>query len=239
MAKTYKNAKDALAAAGRADPKATKHVFVLMDESGSMSGLEESVTTGCNEFIHAFKDDADARIWLAWFDQSPGEARTRFKIKGEAAASVAQLKPSDYVPRGMTPLNDAIADAVAALDSAIDEGDVVFLAVITDGMENASEHSDSSIKQLLEQREQDGWGVVLIGANQDTAATAASRGMVKPGQAFDFDATELKVTATMRSASKIAKLRLEHGAGRSGKDRYDRAVAEEHARRGGRLDEDE
>lgn len=239
MAKTYENARDALAAAAESDPKATRHVFVLMDESGSMSGLEESVTTGCNEFIHAFKDDEDARIWLAWFDQSPGEPRTRFKIKGEPAAHVAPLAPTDYAPRGMTPLNDAIADAVAALDGATGEDDVVFLAVITDGMENASEHSDASIAELLEQREQDGWGVVLIGANQDTTSAAANRGMVKPGQAFDFDATELKVTATMRSASKIAKLRLAHGAGRAGKERYDRAVADEHARRRGRLDEDD
>src|SRR3954453_3012492 len=117
MPKIQKSAKSALSSAKIADKAGAKQVFVLMDESGSMQGLEKEVTTGWNEFIHALKDDADAKIWLAWFDSSPGEPRPRVKVKGIAAKDVEQLKPADYEPRGMTPLNDSISDVVTTLDA--------------------------------------------------------------------------------------------------------------------------
>jgi uncharacterized protein with von Willebrand factor type A (vWA) domain len=215
-----------------------KHVFVLMDESGSMDGLEESVTTGCNEMIHKFRNDKDARIWLAWFDKSPGARRTRLKIRGEKAGEVSQLKPSDYRPRGLTPLNDAIADAVAMLDAAAGEEDVVFLSIITDGFENASEHSTASIKQLLMQREEQGWGIVLIGANQNTVETAAEFGMDRPGRAFNFDADEQSVRASMRNVSKVAEYRTKREAGKKGLEEYDKEVAELFMKDGGKLDRD-
>lgn len=237
MSRKFKTAKDAVGAATKHTGSSAKHVFVLMDESGSMRGLEEAVTTGCNEFIHEFKDDEQARVWLAWFDKSPGSPRTRVEVRGLPAATVEQLTPDDYNPRGMTPLNDAIADSVAVLDAAVGEEEVVFLAIVTDGLENASEHSTESIRELLTAREEAGWGVVFVGANQDTKETAARFGMYKPGRAFDFDADIVSVRASMRGISDVAKLRTKQAPGRRGRERYDRLVEMEYAKKRGRLDD--
>jgi uncharacterized protein YegL len=240
MTKIYKTAKEALAA-GKANSseKSTKHVFVLMDESGSMSGLEEAVTTGCNEFIHEFKDDADAKIWLSWFDETPGEPRTRFKVRGVQAGEVEKLTAADYNPRGATPLNDAIADAVDALDAEAGKDDIVFLAVITDGMENASEHSTESIKNVLEKREQAGWAVVFIGADHDVTAAASARGMHKAGRAFSFDKSGKGVESSIINVAAIAKIRLASEPGADGLADYDERVAAEHESRGGRIDDED
>lgn len=237
MSRTVNSAKEAFKTANEKSANGSKHVFVLIDESGSMDGLQEPVTTGCNELIHEFKDDPSVRIWLAWFDESPGEPRTRFRVKGLPASEVAQLMPSDYNPRGLTPLNDAIADAVAALDSATGKHDVVFLAIFTDGLENASEHSTASIKTLLEQCEAAGWGIVFVGANQDTVKTAAQFGMRKRGRAFDFDANEQSVRRSMRGVSAVMKMRIDKSVGADGLHAYDEEVAAEYTRRGGRLDD--
>lgn len=204
-----------------------------------MSGLEEAVTTGCNEFIYSFAEDPDAKIWLAWFDHSPGQDRTRFKVRGETAAGVKHLAPGDYSPRGTTPLNDAIADTVAALDAAADDDENVFLAIITDGYENASEHSTESIRRLLSAREEKGWGILFLGANQNAAETAAEFGLVKPGRAFNFDASDEKVRTSMKNVSDVAKMRLAKDAGVAGRELYDEEIAAVHERRGGRIDEDE
>lgn len=236
MSKYVKSAEEAIKASRAAESKGNKHVFILMDESGSMGGLEEAVTTGCNEFIFEFKDEPDVRIWLAWFDKSPARPRTRFKVKGKTAAEVEQLAPGDYRPCGMTPLNDAIADSVAALDAATSEDDVVFLAIFTDGRENASEHSTESIKQLLERREKAGWGIVFVGANQNTVETAAKFGMRKGGRAFNFDADRESIRSTMEMTSYLMRMRFEKEAGLLGLSEYDKEVAIEHARRQGRLD---
>jgi hypothetical protein len=233
------DAQKAFANNAKAQSKGSKHVFVLMDESGSMSGLEEAVTTGCNEFIHSFAEDPDAKIWLAWFDHSPGQDRTRFKVRGEVAADVQHLGPGDYSPRGTTPLNDAIADTVAALDAAAGDDENVFLAIITDGYENASEHSTESIRRLLSAREEKGWGIVFLGANQNAVQTAAEFGMTKPGRAFNFDASDEKVRTSMKNVSDVAKLRMEKEAGLAGRELYDEEVAAEFARRGGRIDGEE
>lgn len=215
---------------------AKKHVFVLMDESGSMRGLEEAVTSGCNEFIHSFAEDAQARLWLAWFDQSPGEELVRMPVKGKPAAEVEQLTARNYNPRGMTPLNDAISTAVTTLDAVAGEDDVVFLAIITDGMENASETSTATVKQLLSAREEAGWGIVFIGANQDAVETAAGLGMVKPGQAFNFSADRMSVSQTMIAVKDLAVERSRHRAGKDGLDNYDIEAEKLFRDGGGRLD---
>lgn len=224
MPKINKNAKDAIEEFKTEPRPGVKHLFVLMDESGSMRGLEEHVVTGCNEFIHNFADDPGARVWLAWFDRSPGEQRTRVKLHGVPAPEATPLTPGDYNPRGRTPLNDAIADAVGLLDKVAGPDEVVFLAIITDGMENASETSTETIKQLLVAREAAGWGIVFVGANQDTAHTAAARGMHKPSRSRDFRADPAGVREAMREVSGMARSRSQYAAGVEGLEAFDREV---------------
>jgi hypothetical protein len=69
--------------------------------------------------------------------------------------------------------------------------------------------------------------------------TAAEFGMVKPGRAFNFDASDEKVRNSMKNVSDVAKMRMEKEAGLVGLKLYDEEVAAEYTRRGGRIDGDD
>ena len=212
MAKTKEKEKDpAIKAAKKAAKKTgTIHLMILMDESGSMMGLEEAVVTGCNEFLHSFKDNDDCKAWIAMFDAHPGNDRTRFKIKGKKIADAKELAIEDYNPRGMTPLNDAILDSLTALDKKVGKDETVFMAIITDGYENASEASAQTVKDTIAKYEERGWGFVYLGANQNAEAASASIGLGKKGQAFNFNATKGGVTSTSRFAGAAAATHTEN-----------------------------
>lgn len=49
-----------------------------------------------------------------------------------------------------------------------------------------------------------GWGLVFVGANQDTAETARNYGMHEPGAAFDFDSAPQSVSASLRTVRTAA-----------------------------------
>jgi Mg-chelatase subunit ChlD len=206
MAKTKTKKDETSSAAKDAAKKQTGnvHLFILMDESGSMSGLEEAVVTGCNEFLHAFKDNKKARAWLGFFDWEPGEPRLRLKVEGKKVADVKKLVHGDYQPRGMTPLNDAIMDALEKLDDAVKEDESAFLAIITDGYENKSEASLEAVKKALSKREKKGWGFVYIGATGDAEAVAAGYGLAGKGQSFNFSATRGGVRGMSSSVTNLA-----------------------------------
>lgn len=209
--------KDAKKAAKDAKKKGTGkvHLAVLMDESGSMNGKQEAVTTGCNEFLHTFRKNKQARAWLAMFDDHPGEDACRIKVKAKKIADVKDLTIGDYTPRGMTPLNDAILHLLSALDKKVADDETVFMAIITDGLENASEADAATVAAAIKRYEKKGWGFVYLGADHDAETSAARIGLGQKGQAFKFAKTGVK--STMRSAGGMAHAHageyVVHGAG--------------------------
>lgn len=233
VAKTTTDAKKAAKDAAKAQT-GDVHLFILMDESGSMNGKQEAVITGCNEFLHSFKDNKKARVWVGFFDSHPGADRLRLKVKGEKVSKVSPLEIGDYKPRGMTPLNDAIMDSLRALDKVVAKGESVFLAIITDGLENASETSVEAVKDALAKREKKGWGFVYLGANQDAGATARSYGLTGKGQALNFNATRGGVKATTRSVTHLAS---SYAAG--GQSALLASASALHAQTGGKLADEE
>src|SRR5882757_9335139 len=108
------------------------HLVILMDESGSMAGNEESVVEGCNQFLHEFAKD-DVTVTIAFFDQSAGEPTVRYRVKTQLIESAKQIVAKDYMPRGMTPLNDAINETIETVAKKAKEDEPVFMAIITDG----------------------------------------------------------------------------------------------------------
>lgn len=238
MPKHETDAKKAAKAAVKKGKEGKAHLVVLMDESGSMSGKEEAVVTGCNEFLHAFKDNKSARAWVAFFDSHPGEDRTRFKLRNEKITKSASLKTGDYRPRGMTPLNDAIADTITAVAKTAGNDDTVFVAIITDGMENASETSTEQVKALIAKYEKKGWGFVYLGANQHAETSAANLGLAKKGQSFNFNATRGGVKSTMRSMSDLAASRVAAGPGAQGLSQYEMLASAAYDQTGGKIEDD-
>jgi Mg-chelatase subunit ChlD len=165
--------------------KGYTHVSILIDRSGSMSRLKKDVIGGFNQLIEdQQKEDGELTISLVQFDDNGGlqfEATNDFSPVKE----VVLLTEANYMPRGGTPLNDALArlinetGAKLAAMSEDNRPEKVLFVTITDGEENSSkEQTTASIKQMIEHQESVyNWKFLYIGANQDSFAEAGARGM--------------------------------------------------------------
>lgn len=159
-------------------------ICLILDRSGSMAGREADVIGGVNTFIDEQKKLPDpARIAMVRFDSSAVE---RFRPM-QALAEVQHLTPSDYQPRGGTPLLDAIGKTLVDLegDWKAEQPERAILVIVTDGQENEShEYTKAKIKEMIEARQASGkWAIVYLGANVDAFAEAGSMGIAMANSA--------------------------------------------------------
>ncbi len=174
------------------------HVFVLIDESGSMSGSRHTVVSSINEYLVNLKNTlpGTAKVTVRKFDSDgflfsganmlngknplPGAmVRIRDIFKQVSLKDVRELTLDDYVPQGGTPLYDAIGSSIEILDRAVKEIEApVFFAIMTDGHENSSsKYNSSRIKAALEKRQAQGWTVAFMGVEIDAYAAGSSIGL--------------------------------------------------------------
>ncbi|MCZ6738189.1 MAG: VWA domain-containing protein, partial [Actinobacteria bacterium] len=77
-----------------------------LDRSGSMASISDDVVGGFNTFLaEQRKQDGGGRVTLVQFD---GQDPFEILIDGEDLDTVGDLDPARYIPRGNTPLYDAI-----------------------------------------------------------------------------------------------------------------------------------
>ncbi len=175
----------------------TVHVQIVLDRSGSMEPIAAATIDGLNGFLaKQRKVLGSLRLSLADFDsQEP------FRIVADAIpiAEMLDLTEADFQPRGGTPLYDAIGLAIERCDARSgewpDEDQV--LVIITDGEENASTDFDGpKVAALLEARQEAGWTVLYLGANQDAFSTGGSLNM-RAGNVRNFIADERGMASAM------------------------------------------
>lgn len=179
------------------------YAHVVLDRSGSMSVIQQQTIDAFNEYVQGLAADEkiSGRLSLTIFDSNSIDLiRDNAKVK-----EMPKLTPVEYVPRGGTPLYDAIGKTVAKIDAGTRrEGEQVVLVILTDGYENASrEFNKSSIKALLDDRQKNkNWLVIYLGANQDALAEGAKFG-TDAGNSMTFDpqAVSATMTATLRATS--------------------------------------
>lgn len=185
------------------EPTATDdvHVQIVLDRSGSMGSIAAATIDAVNGFFAKQRvHPGMLRLSLADFDsQEP----FRTVIDGVPISEVLDLTESDYRPRGGTPLLDAIGRAVERLDARAaqlpDEDQV--LVILTDGYENAStDYTHARIARLLEARQEAGWAVLFLGANQDSFATGGRMNM-RQGNTRNFQASADGVRQAMAQTS--------------------------------------
>ncbi len=162
------------------------HAQIVLDRSGSMGPLAEATVDAINGFLAKQRAHPGIlRLSLADFDsQEP----FRMVIDAVPIAEVIDLTVADYQPRGGTPLLDAIGRAVERIDARIDEfpDEDQVLVIITDGYENAStDFTAEMVSMMLDVRQESGWSVLFLGANQDSFATADGMKM-RHGNVRDF-----------------------------------------------------
>lgn len=145
-------------------------VFIL-DNSGSMQGLEKDTIGGFNSMIERQKKEAgEAYVSTILFNEESKVIHDRVSIK-----DVPKLTEEEYYVEGCTALLDAVGGAIKHIGNIHkyarkeDVPDKTLFVITTDGMENASRwYGYREAKRLItNQREKYGWEFIFLGANID------------------------------------------------------------------------
>ena len=154
------------------------HLYFLLDRSGSMQSIKSDIEGGFAAFVdEQRKGPGECLASLAQFDDVYEVVYTD--------TPVADVPPLDLHPRNSTALHDAMGrmvtaagEKLAALPEAERPGTVI-VAIMTDGLENASrEWHAPAIKSLVElQTKQYGWTFLYMGADQDAVEVGAGLGI--------------------------------------------------------------
>jgi hypothetical protein len=183
------------------------HVSMLLDRSGSMESIKEETIRGVNSFVDEHKKlSQDVSLTMAQFDDAFEYLERQRPIR-----DVPALDAHRYLPRNTTALRDAFArliDETGADLAAIPEPERperVLFVVMTDGLENASQHvTQEQLRAKVEhQRTAYQWQFLYLGANQDATLTAQQYG-IPQAAAINFSATPSGTRGVMRSTSKAA-----------------------------------
>jgi hypothetical protein len=132
------------------------------------------------------------------------------------AGSCVELAVSEYQPRASPSLLDAVGHGVALLDKRKEPGEHCILAVMTDGLENASrEYSKETIKALLDRKQkEEGWLVLYPGAGHDAWTQARAMGLHAGNvAAFDQQATGVSMAAIGARSKRYAMAADEAASG--------------------------
>ena len=172
-------------------PSRTEIVFIL-DASGSMSGLEPDTVGGFNSMIAENREKpGEATVSTILFNEKSRVLHDRVDIR-----EVPNLTRKQYRCRGCTALLDAVGGAIKHVDLVQSvlpreyRADRVLFAITTDGLENASRtFTYQRVKRMIEQRREQGWEFLFIGANIDSAAEAERLGISRE-YAADYLADE-------------------------------------------------
>lgn len=171
------------------------HITLVLDRSGSMFKLRSDVIGGLNAFIEEQKaQPGSCKLTMVQFDTDQNQDLAYdYVYVAEDIANVRLLTDADFVPRGGTPLYDAIGRAITEADvrvGAIKVPEVQLVAIFTDGDENSSTtYNRQQIFVMIEEHQAKGWTFTYMGAGHDAYSTGSSMGIAKGStQAYLGDA---------------------------------------------------
>lgn len=187
--------------------------LIILDESGSMSGLTKATIDGCNETINTiisaqnqYADTQDQFISIYAF-QGGTSIPSRYLVRNLPAIQAHHITANDYRPYGNTPLYDAIGTTLSDLRTAVmsHPSAIGSVTIITDGYENSSEkYSLQHVAKMIEALTELGWNFNFIGANINVKEVSKS---LKITNAIEFSATE---EGTAEMYSKLKENRMEY-----------------------------
>ena len=173
-------------------------LLLIVDRSGSMADIAEDMEGG----IRTLLDEQAAQ---------PGRLTVDFVRFDDKYEHVAKLADPAKVkvkisPRGSTALLDAVGRAVTEFGETLaampeeERPGTVIVAIVTDGLENASkEWQGFQVKELIEQQQRDySWVVTYLGANQDAISVAHHIG-INPSAALTYGTADVAAMATSLS----------------------------------------
>lgn len=155
----------------------------ILDQSGSMCGLEKDTIGGFNSMLKKQqKLDDECRITTILFNNESHVIHDRIDIQ-----AVSPLTEKEYVTGGGTALLDTIGyamDNLMQIQKSTAEpyrANRILFLIITDGEENSSwQYSLPMIKKMIQhEKEAHGWEFIFLGANIDAVKTAGQMGICK------------------------------------------------------------
>ena len=156
-------------------------LVMILDRSGSMSGLESDTIGGYNSMLKKQREtEGEVLVSTVLFDHETEVLHDRVPLE-----RVPELTEKDYSVRGSTALLDALGGAVRHIGNIHkyareeDRPEKTIFVITTDGMENASRMwSYDQVKAMIErQKEEYGWEFLFLGANIDAIGTARRFGI--------------------------------------------------------------
>jgi len=177
----------------------TTYITFVMDETGSMDSLKEEAISGFNKYIDDLKKDLKGRtnFSLMLFDST----QMRWHIMDKPIKDVTHLNEDTYRPGAMTPLWDAVAEAILETEKRVKDkkNPKVVITILTDGYENASkQYTTQAVKDMIESHSD--WAINFLGANMDAWNVAGEMG-IDTGSVMNFNFTGKGLSAGFRSAS--------------------------------------
>lgn len=141
--------------------KNTIHYVLILDQSGSMNDLKKEVISSYNEQVDMIlrlkneEPEAHIKLTLCVFNH-----RVDLKFLAQEMDQVKKLTVEDYNPDSFTALFDAIGSTFVTITELVQPGDQVFIAIFTDGLENASKnYTAGDINLKISVAEKLGWNV--------------------------------------------------------------------------------
>lgn len=187
-----------------------------------MGGSEELTLSTINEYLQSLKGKLsdDSTVTVIKFDSgyvsrpafgagvAPGAIGVNIVtlLDKTDLKTLRTLTRADYAPNGGTPLHDAIGHTIKLLDDAekVRPGPV-FMAVITDGFENASqEYALPAIKKMIEERVGKGWTCSFLAVDIDAYSTGGAMGF-RQSDSVSLSRGSFKGSAAPLTASTLRK----------------------------------
>ena len=189
------------------------HITVILDRSGSMESICDDTIGGLNAFVEQQKaGSGEATLTLVQFDShDPYEVIHHFTPIREVPA----LTRKTYVPRGGTPLLDALGRGINDIEESIgklndgERPEIVIVAVITDGQENSSmEFNKEQVEKMIKSKSSEaGWEFIFLSADLNAIADAHRLGF-KRDATVAFEKSSHGVDCCMSSLSeKVSEIR--------------------------------
>ncbi len=161
------------------EPKHKVINLIILDESGSMQSIKNSIIQGFNEVVQTIKGvekqfpEQEHIITLLTFNG----LGHKYLLENVPACDLIEIDDSKYHPDAMTPLYDAMGFSIQKLRSQMqNEKDYnILVTILTDGEENSSKEFDGkAIKSLVEELKAQNWTFTYIGTEHDVEKSALS-----------------------------------------------------------------
>lgn len=178
----------------------TTQVNILLDRSGSMVSIKSDIVGGFNQFIDTLKKEmaGSPESVLVSFAQFDDGAPLEYVFKDMPLATVPELRPEQFRPRGLTPLIDAAMTMISHAEDRAGAGGTqtgrakfcpecgrpteptskVIFVILTDGCENCShKFNRRQLQDKVGQLRARGWAFTFLGVGFDAYGEAGGYGI--------------------------------------------------------------